>query len=156
MLDELKAGFRFEERMSGTYHLLATPEEEHRFSFTAQATVGNVMQYLRDLTASLQGTLEMEGFADQVPLEGSLEVNPIFGRALRYQFSFTGNDGQRYRFAGQKDLQVLDLPGSLATLPGAVYDEGGTEVARVLAKFDTSRDLLPFLLSWRPVLPFMG
>jgi len=156
MQQTFKAGFRFEERMTGTYHLLSRPEEEKAFSFTAQAAVDNVLAYLRDMSATLQGTLEMEGFADRVPIDGSLEINPVFGRVLRYQFSFVGNDGKQYRFAGQKDVQLLDLPGSMTTLPGAVYDESGTEVARVLTRFDLGSDLLPFLLSWRPVLPFLG
>ena len=156
MLQSFKAGFKFEEKMAGTYHLLSRPEEERAFSFTAQASVENVLDYLRDMAATLQGTLEMEGFADRVPLDGSLEINPLFGRVLRYQFSFAGNDGQRYRFAGQKDVQLLDLPGSMTTLPGAVYDESGAEIARVLTRFDLGSDLVPFLLSWRPLLPFIG
>jgi hypothetical protein len=156
MLDTLKAGFKFEERLTGTYHLLSRPEEEKAFGFTAQAAVDNFMTYLRDMSATLQGTLEMEGFADQVPITGSLELNPLLGRVLRYQFAFVANDGKTYRFAGQKDVQLLDLPGSMTTLPGAVYDESGTEIARVLTRFDIGSDLVPFLLSWRPVLPFLG
>ncbi|MBI5482478.1 MAG: hypothetical protein HY906_26720 [Deltaproteobacteria bacterium] len=155
-MDTFKAGFKFEEKLTGTYHLLSRPEEEKAFSFTAQAAVANVVKYLQDMSATLQGTVEMEGFADQAPLSGSLELNPLFGRVLRYQFTFVANDGKTYRFAGQKDIQLLDLPGSMTTLPGAVYDESGNEIARVLTRFDLGSDLVPFLLSWRPVLPFLG
>jgi hypothetical protein len=156
MLDNLRAGFRFQETQSGTYHLIAKPEEERPITFTANASVDNVVKYLRDMTALLEGTLDMEGFADHVPLEGTLEFNPLLGRVLRYQFTFSANDGKTYRYAGQKDLKLLDLPGSVTTLPGAVYDESGDEVARVLTKFDLQTDLLPFLMSWRPVLPIVG
>jgi hypothetical protein len=156
MLENLKAGFTFQENQSGTYHLVARPEEERRISFTAKASVESLVKYLRDMTAILEGTLEMEGFADHVPLEGTLEINPLLGRILRYQFAFTGNDGRSYRFAGQKDLRLLDLPASLSTLPGTVYDDSGSEVARVLTKFNLQSDLLPFLMSWRPVLPLLG
>ena len=155
-MDTFKAGFKFEEKLTGTYHLLSRPEEEKAFSLTAQAAVDNVVKYLQDMSASLLGTVEMEGFADQAPINGSLELNPLFGRVLRYQFTFVANDGKSYRFAGQKDIQLFDLPGSMTTLPGAVYDESGTEIARVLTRFDLGSDLVPFLLSWRPVLPFMG
>jgi len=155
-VDTLKAGFKYEETLTGTYHLVSRPEEERPFSFTAQASVENMMKYLQDMSATLQGTLEMEGFADHVPFEGSLELNPLFGRVLRYQFTFVGNDGKTYRFAGQKDVQLFDLPGSMTTLPGAVYDASGNEIARVLTRFDLGSDLVPFLLSWRPVLPFIG
>ncbi len=155
-MENLKAGFKFEEKMTGTYHLLSKPEEEKAFSFTAQAAVDNVVKYLQDMSATLLGTLEMEGFADHAPLNGTLELNPVFGRVLRYQFSFVANDGKNYRFAGQKDINLLDLPGSMTTLPGAVYDESGNEIARVLTRFDLGSDLVPFLLSWRPVLPFFG
>jgi hypothetical protein len=156
MFENLKAGFKFQETMSGTYHLVAKPEEERRISFTANAAVENMMKYLRDMTATLEGTLEMEGFADHVPIEGTLEINPVFGRVLRYQFTFTGNDGKSYRFSGQKDLRLLDLQGSMTTLPATVYDDAGNEVARVLTKFNLQTDLLPFLMSWRPVLPLLG
>jgi hypothetical protein len=156
MLNTFKAGFKFEEKQTGTYHLFSRPEEEKAFTFTAQAAVDSVLDYLRDMSATLQGTVEMEGFADQVPLNGSLELNPLLGRVLRYQFTFVANDGKTYRFAGQKDIQLLDLPGSMTTLPGVVYDETGNEIARVLTRFDLGSDLVPFLLSWRPVLPFLG
>ena len=155
-MDNFKAGFKYEEKMSGTYHLLSRPEEEKAFTFTAQAAVDNVLKYLQDMSAALEGTVEMEGFADHAALSGTLELNPLLGRALRYQFSFVANDGQTYRFAGQKDINLLDLPGSMTTLPGAVYDENGNEIARVLTRFDVGSDLLPFLLSFRPVLPFLG
>jgi hypothetical protein len=155
-MESLKAGFKFEEKMSGTYHLLSRPEEAKAFSFAAQATVDNMLKYLQDMSAALQGTVEMEGFADHATIDGTLELNPLFGRALRYQFSFVANDGKNYRFAGQKDLNLLDLPGSMTTLAGAIYDEGGQEIARTLTKFDLASDLVPFLLSWRPVLPFLG
>jgi hypothetical protein len=155
-METLKAGFKFEEKLTGTYHLLSRPEEEKAFSFTAQAAVDNVVKYLQDMSATLQGSVDMEGFADQAALDGTLELNPLFGRVLRYQFSFVANDGQTYRFAGQKDVQLLDLPGSMTTLPGAVYDASGNEIARVLTRFDLGSDLVPFLLSWRPVLPFIG
>ena len=156
MFDNLRAGFRFQEIQSGTYHLTAKPEEERPVSFTANASVDNVVKCMRDMTATLEGTLDMEGFADHVPLEGTLEFNPLLGRVLRYQFTFTANDGKTYRYAGQKEFRLLDLPGSITTLPGAVYDEGGDEVARVLTRFNLQSDLVPFLMSWRPVLPIVG
>ena len=155
-MDNFKAGFKYEEKMTGTYHLLSRPEEEKAFSFSAQAAVENVVKYLQDMSATLEGTVEMEGFADHAALSGTLELNPLFGRVLRYQFSFVANDGKSYRFAGQKDINLFDLPGSMTTLPGAVYDEGGNEIARVLTRFDLGSDLVPFLLSFRPVLPFLG
>lgn len=155
-MDSFKAGFKYEEKMTGTYHLLSRPEEEKAFTFTARASVDNVMKFLQDMAAALEGTVEMESFADHAPLSGTLELNPLLGRVLRYQFSFVANDGKSYRFAGQKDINFLDLPGSLTTLPGAVYDESGNEIARVLARFDVGSDLVPFLLSFRPVLPFLG
>jgi hypothetical protein len=156
MFEHLKAGFKFQETQSGTYHLIAKPEEERPISFRLNAAVENLMKYVHDMTATIDGTLEMEGFADHVPLEGTLEINPLFGRVLRYQFTFTANDGKNYRFAGQKELRLLDLPASMTTLPATVYDSSGGEVARVLTKFDVHSDLVPFLLSLRPVLPLLG
>ena len=146
-----KTGFRFREGMGGSYRLLSQPGVERPFGFRAMARVENLPRFLHDLTATLAGTVEMEGFADGVPLDGTLEIN-LPGRVLRYQFTFRGNDGRSYRLAGHKDLQLLRFKASLSRLPAKVYDEIGKEVAVVDATFDVDRDLVPLLRTLRPIL----
>src|SRR5262249_55004332 len=100
----------------------------------------------------LDGTLDMEGFADDVPITGTIEIAPITKKIIRYDFSFTGNDGAPYRFSGQKNIRLADLVGTWTTLTGQVLDARGDEVARATVKFDVRADLLPFLVSFKPRL----
>jgi hypothetical protein len=145
-------GFRFRESMAGTW----TPEgggpegtRERPISFALTARARSWLQHLRDHGTEVDGTLRMEGFAREAPVRGSLYINPILEGVIRYQLEFTGDDGRPYRLKGQKDVSVVDLVGTLTTLPATVEDEHGKVVARARLKFDT-RDLPGFLSSFRP------
>lgn len=145
-----RRGFRFAETMSGTYARLDSPSDERRFSFTVEARADSVTRHLRNGRAALSGVVEAEGLAAQAPLEGALTLSPVSGRFIRYEFQFTGDDGKPYRFSGQKTLSLLSPLKSSTTLPGALYDGRGTQIATCLTRFDLKGDLLPFLASWRP------
>jgi len=140
--------FEFTETMAGTYHMTGQPSDQRRFSFTVTAQAQDGVRFARDGLARLTGTLEMEGFADEVPLEGTIEIQPITRKIIRYEFAFVGNDGEPYRFAGQKDIQFRHLLASWTTLPGSVYDGRGDEVARARTRFDVKNDLMPWLASF--------
>jgi hypothetical protein len=140
--------FQFSETMSGTWRPAAGGTDKAiAFSITARA--GSSFQYLRDRKTGLQGRLRMEGFAADVPIEGELLVDPLFGKRIRYTFNFTGDDGRRYRFAGQKDVRFTDLARTMTTLPAEIFDERGGAVASCQMRFD-KRDLPSFLASFRP------
>lgn len=147
----MRRGFEFTETMSGTYQLTGKPGESRKFAFTVTARADDALRHVKDGLARLTGTLEMEGFADEVPLEGTIEIAPLTKRIIRYEFAFVGNDGEAYRFAGQKDISLRDLKNSFTTLPGAVYDGRGEEVARAQSKFDVKNDLMSWLASFRAV-----
>ena len=141
-------GFRFSETMAGSW----TPEtggepRPIRFSVTARAR--SLFKHLLDHKTSLEGTLWMDGFAAGAPVDGELTINPLLGKLIRYEFGFTADDGKRYRFAGQKDVSLLELAETMTTLPATITDERGTPVARALLRFD-KRDLPSFIASFRP------
>ena len=142
-------GFQFQETMSGTYTLTGAADAPRRVALKTQVTAPDAVRHLRDGMAELSGTLEMEGFADDVPLAGTIEISPLRKRLIRYEFSFVGNDGRPYRFAGQKDIRFLDLIGSLTNLPAALFDQAGKEIGQARVKFDLLSDLLPMLVSFR-------
>jgi hypothetical protein len=144
-------GFEFTETMAGTYQLTGKPEDSRRFSFTVTVHADDALRHMRDGMGKLTGTLEMEAFADEVPLEGTIEIAPVTKKIIRYEFAFVGNDGEPYRFAGQKDIRFRDLLGTWTTLPGAVYDGRGDEIARVRTRFDVKRDFLPWLATFKLV-----
>src|SRR5262249_5652684 len=102
--------------------------------------------------ADLDGTLDMEGFADDVPTTGKIEIAILSKRIIRYELDFTANDGKPYRFAGQKNIRLGDLMNTMTTLDGGITDARGDEVARATVRFDLKADLLPFLVSWKPAL----
>ena len=148
----MRLGFEFQEVMSGTYTRTGQPSQTGTLRISARARAADALQHLRDGMVSLEGTLDMEKVADDVPITGTMEIRPVLGKVIRYDFSFTGNDGQPYRFSGQKDIRLSDLLGSMTTLRGAVTDAGGEQIASATLKFDVKADLLPFLVSWKPAL----
>jgi hypothetical protein len=142
-------GFKFRETMSGSYHLDATPDRERAISFTAAARVHDLPRFLRDRMAEIEGEVVMEGFAEHRPMRGTLEIDPVLGRKLVYEFDFEGDDGKKYRFAGRKTVEVLRPLETMTTLPAEVFDDAGKRVAEAVVRFDARSDLVKFLKSWR-------
>lgn len=143
-------GFSFEETMSGSYHLLSAPLDERAISFSIGARVSRIRQFLKDKTARIQGEVEVEGFADRGPLEGTLGLKLFDERRLAYSFVFRANDGNDYRLHGQKDVTLIALVDTMTTLPASIYDAAGKEIGRAVLRFDVRGDLMTFLRSWRP------
>jgi hypothetical protein len=145
----LLGGFQFQEKMSGTYTLRGGPEGARRITFKGRVRAADALAHLRDGMAELEGTVDLEGFADDVPMAGTIQISPLRKRLIRYEFSFVANDGRPYRFAGQKDIRFGDLLGSWTTLPAALYDQAGQEVGQARVTFDMKSDFLPLLVSFR-------
>lgn len=143
-------GFRFAETMSGTFATVDEPDNHRRFSFSVEARADSVLRHLRDGKTSMRGTLEADGLADCVPIEGTLTLAPLTKKIIRYEFSFTGDDGRPYRFEGQKNIRFTDLRNSFTTLPGTIVNAAGDTVATAATRFDLKADLFQFLASWRP------
>ncbi len=138
-------GFHFRETMSGSFRRDGVDKP---MQFTVNARAGSIWEHLRDRKARLDGEVTMEGFASARPLEGEITIDPLVKRIIRYEFTFAADDGQRYRFVGQKDVSLRDPVGSMTTLPAEVLALDGKLVATVQLKFDT-KDLPSFLGSWR-------
>ena len=146
-----RVGFEFQEVMSGTYQLVGQPNQHGDIRLDCKAAASSLVQHARDGLVELTGTLDMENVAEDVPVSGWIEIKPVSKKTLRYEFSFTGNDGQPYRFTGQKDVKFLDLLRTMTTLVGPVT-RGGAEFATATLRFDVRADLWPFLMSWKPAL----
>ncbi len=139
-------GFHFHEDMAGTW----TGEDgvERPMRFTAEARASSTLQYLRDRKVKLHGDVTVDGLASAKALAGEMTMDPILGRLIRYEFAFVGDDGQRYRFIGQKDITPRDIYASMTTLPGQLLALDGKRIGTVQLKFER-RDLPRFLASWR-------
>lgn len=144
------AGFTFAETMSGTW----TPADDvsiaRPFSFTVRVHSGPLSSFRRDQVAELEGEVDALGLATAAPVVGTMTLRPFLGRLIRYEFEFDGDDGERYRFAGQKDIRWLDPLRSWTTLPGELTDEGGQVIGTASTRFHLRRDAWTFLRSWRP------
>jgi len=141
-------GVRFDETMSGTYHLTTAPARERRFVMNLNVHSTNLPRTLWDGKLDITGTVEMDGFTACAPFEGTLIIKIWPGRYIRYAFDFMGDDGEPYRYAGQKTIRHLYFGDWYRTLHGTVTDADGKEVAKGTVEFDM-RDLLPFLRSYR-------
>ncbi len=146
----MKTGFAFDETMSGTMERVDAPGKPVPFSFSVQARAASVLRHLRDGKATLTGTVEAPGLATAAEAEGEMILRPLLGRMIRYELAFTGDDGKRYRFAGQKDIRWTDLRRSWTELPGEISDDAGRLVARCQTRFDVASDWLQFASSFRP------
>lgn len=145
--------FGFTEHMSGTYHPLRKDLPGGRFYFTFEVDCPDASRPFRTIIGRALGTVTMQGLADAASAAGTLELAPFSKRSIRYEFHFSSNDGQRYRFDGSKQIRWLHAIDSWTTLPGRVYDEAGTVVAEVIARFPLRTDFFKLLASFRPAKP---
>jgi hypothetical protein len=152
----VSAGFRFEETMRGSYYLLSKPQEERAIEFSIEARVDNLRRFMRDLTARIRGVVTLEGLCKHANLDGTLGLKLLKENRLPYDFSFTAEDGKKYRVRGEKNVVVLGIMESLTTLPASVYDDSEEEIGRAVVRFDLRSDWRKFLFSFRPRLSVGG
>ena len=110
----------------------------------------SMLAWARNGKGTLTGTVEAPGLAAAAPTEGTITMRPVIGRIIKYELAFTGDDGKRYRFVGQKDIRWLDALRTWTTLPGEISDESGRLVARCQTRFDYKSDWMQFASSFRP------
>lgn len=144
-------GFGFAETMSGTWTRSDGSVGGGAFEFRIEVDSGPLGEFRKSRTARLTGEVDAAGLATARRLEGTLEMRPFFGRRLRYQFEFTGDDGARYGFAGQKDIRWTDAARTWTELPGELTDDGGLVIGTAIARFDLRGQGLAFARSfhWR-------
>ncbi len=142
-------GFSFRETMRGSYYLLADPTDERAMSFTIRVRADSLRSFAQSPVARIEGTVTLEGFADEVPLDGKLAFNLHDQRRLVYDFTFESQDGHPHRFRGQKDITPLALLESFTTLPGTIYEGTTKEVGRATLRFDLRSDFKKLLRSFR-------
>jgi nucleoside-diphosphate-sugar epimerase len=146
-------GFQFDETMAGTWRAGgaagAGAGEPRAFRFSVTAKASNARQFARDGLFRIEGRVWAQGLADGRPLTGTIDISWRQKRELAYDFTFAGDDGRQYRFSGRKDVRILRFVETMTTLPGAIYDAAGSEVGRVLARFDLRHDLLALVGSFR-------
>lgn len=139
-------GFFFRETMRGSYYLLGAPLEERGLEFTLKVETRKILRFARDTTCALHGKVTVEGIATDADLEGTLAFRE---RRLPYDFTFTGDDGKRYRLRGQKDFNWFAPTESMSTLPITLLDADDTEIGRAVVRFDLRSDTAKLVKSFR-------
>lgn len=150
-------GFEFRETMSGHHVLLEGKRkgEKLSFAFDCRAFTDSLADFLDPagdsrMTLKLTGELRAEGLASRTPLEGFMEWHFLSKEGmLVYDFDFTGDDGRRYNFHGEKNREVPNVTKGMTTLYGTVINKStGEKVSQGITYFDM-KDLKPFLQSYK-------
>jgi hypothetical protein len=142
-------GFRFEERMAGTYRLLAEGTRERPIELTLTARAPALHRFLRSPVAELEGEADLEDFADHRPARGTMLLDLLVSRRIGYDLTFPDNTGAKIRFRGQKQVQLTHFAETMANLPAGLFDATGARIGEAAVRFHYSSDLLRFLRSWR-------
>ncbi|MBX3128097.1 MAG: GMC family oxidoreductase [Polyangiaceae bacterium] len=141
---------RFEETMRGTFRL-AHEEDERPIEFTLRVRSVEVSGMLANPTMVVDGSIRAAGLATDAPLTGTLAADVLVGRRIPYDLAFQGDDGNRYRFVGEKRPTLLRPLHSMTYLPGRIVDEAGKEIAVATLWFEVSSEWLRFARSFRLV-----
>jgi hypothetical protein len=145
----VKLGLLYSEKLAGTFYPLDAPTLERPMRLSLNVRIRSLSDFIKDRMGTLDGGLTMEGFADDVPLTGTIAFHWVDQYRLPYELRFRANDGAPYRLRGQRNLNLLALEDSLTTLVSSVYDAAGREVMRADLAFDARRDLGKLLRSLR-------
>lgn len=140
--------FHFDENMYGTYREVRAEGASGRFDFTCRVEADGIRRFLRDRMTRLTGTANLEGVGRDLPIEGTLRIDPVFGRELVYDFTFRAG-GSLYRFLGKKSVRFTNPVGSMTRMTGTI-EKDGVSFADVTSRFDLA-ELPRFLLSFRLV-----
>lgn len=138
---------QFKEEMSGKYRGLAAGFPGGLLRFNVEVDCVDVKDP-RVVSGKITGTVDIEGVVMGAPIQGTIEISPAWKRTIAYKFTFPLN-GKTYRFEGTKRVNPLSLLKTMTTLPSAVYDETGRQVAEGTTYFNWKRDMVSFLLSYR-------
>lgn len=154
----MSLGFRVAETMRGWHEPLAHPGQRAPFALTCRWGPDRLGTWLNPLGPGflwqeLSGTVTAVGLTDgPAPARGTLELDYLGARRIRYRVDFPGADGATLRFLGDKvDLRPWNLLVSHTTCTGSVIDlASGRQLSSVLVRFRL-RDLPAMLLSLRGV-----
>jgi hypothetical protein len=140
--------FSFHEVMEGTLQR-AGERFDRPFRFEFQVDAPSVLGFATTAVGDCVGTVRIDGLAKHAPARGTLELSPLARKTIRYTFEFTGDDGRRYSFDGEKRTTLRRHVRGWTTLPGAVYDDAGKVWGEALLRFSLRRHLRGLLRSIR-------
>jgi hypothetical protein len=141
-------GFSFHEIMEGTVQREGE-RFDRPFRFELDVRAPSVLGFATTAVGEAVGTVRIDGLARDVPARGTLELSPVQGNFIRYEFEFTGDDGKKYRFDGSKKTTLRRHLVGWTTLPGKVYDEAGRVWGSAVLRFSLRKQLRQLMKSVR-------
>ena len=142
-------GFEVTETLAGRFRLVRDGVERP-MAVTLRARSGPIESFLRRPSLRIEGDVEAPGFAAHQRCTGAIDGAGLFAaRRLAYAFTFRGDDGQAYAFAGEKALVGSEIIASFTLLVGAIRDASGALAGEALLRFDVRSDLVRFAKSFR-------
>ncbi len=139
-------GFRFKETMRGWVD--SSDHSRLPFEFAITARAGSSVGYLLGRPLDVAGSVSLQGLAEGVPVDGTLQVALPVRRRLWYDLSFRSEDGAVWRYIGRKDVRYRHFFRTMSRLKGPLYRDG--ERFGTAELWFSYRDLPRFLLSFRP------
>jgi hypothetical protein len=139
------SGLALTETLTGTLRLARDPGRERSIALAYRVHTGPLRTFLRRPLLAIEGAIDAQGFAEHRLLRGAITLVSQPERALEQAFSFTADDGLRYRFHGLRALR----PGALTLLAGTITDARGALTARALLRLDLRTELGRLLASLR-------
>ncbi len=130
-----REGFGLEGARSGRLEFTITFPDVRKLAFAQDATI--------------EGTVSIEGIADQSPVKGTLKVFKA-RRDMVYEFTFPSTGGhQSYRFSGRKHLTLLGIVSNFTRLEGNLVNTRGEEIGALSWRMELKEDLTALVRSIR-------
>ncbi len=139
-------GLSFFETMRG--EMLDERAVAHPIRFEVKAEATKIPAFLTRGEVKITGVVDAPPFAEQAPLEGSMQISPLRKKEIRYDFRFADPAGKPCRFKGKKTIRLHRPVASMTYMEGAIT-RAGDEIARGEMYFALA-DLGEFITSWWP------
>jgi hypothetical protein len=139
-------GVQFQNKVSGYYRLGEAEERPLTLALTGKVT--NALEALFNARVALNGTISLDGYADEKPVTGELQVQPL--RRMRLDLSFADNQGAACKLEATKEFELPDAVNARAELAGELRGEGGAALGRVRLEVDLMASFSQFWSSLRP------
>ena len=143
----MTVGFSYREVLAGTYHWLDTPFVERAAKLSLQVLGTSLRDALRERRLAVQGTLDLEDFAQAAPVVGTVGLK-LRERRIPYDVAFSVN-GRALRLLGEKDLHPALAEDTIALLPLSIFDDRGYELGRARLRMPLLGEGIAALLSFR-------
>jgi nucleoside-diphosphate-sugar epimerase len=139
---------RFSETMRGRCVLSEDDGDWRDIEFTATLSTPKVALPIQDHTWNFDGTMTLEGIAEDVSAQGTLEISLLKKRRLNYEFGFTADDGRQFRLMGVKNVTLSRPFESFTEMKVTIFDDRGGEFATGKMSFDLKKDIGSFVRSF--------